>query len=242
MKLVLVYRRQRPDAFSIEELFGAISRELAPQIDVIEYEVGGRSDIARDVLKLRAMRADVYHVTGDINYIAAMLPSGRTVLTVHDIGHYLYSLTGIKRQIYKWLWLLWPMRAAGAVTCVSEETRKSISAHLGLAMNRMVVIENCYSPIFKPVEKSFNSDCPTILQVGTKPYKNVPRLVRALQGFRCRLVLIGKIDRGLAETLAEAGTDFTNYINISHEELARQYAESDVVTFASTGEGLECRS
>lgn len=238
IKMVFVYRKQRPDAFSIEELFRTISGELRSQIDVVEYEVGERSDIVRDLRKLRALKADIYHVTGDINYFVPLLPSGRTVLTVHDIGHYLVGLSGIKRHIYKWLWLLWPIRAAGAVTCVSEETKKNINTHLNFPANRLVVIENCYSPLFQPVAKTFNSACPTILQVGTKSYKNVPRLVRALKGVHCRLVLIGKIDHELAETLAEAGSDFVNHVNLNHKELVRQYVECDIVAFASIGEGF----
>ncbi len=238
MKLVLVYRKQRPDAFSIEELFRTIARELRNQAEVIEYEVGERSNLIRDVRNLRAMHADIYHVTGDINYFVPLLPRGRTVLTVHDIGHYLFGLKGIKRQIYKWLWLLWPISAAGAVTCVSEETKKNICTHLKFRADRLAVIQNCHSSLFTPIAKAFNAACPTILQVGTKPYKNVPRLVRALRNIRCQLVLIGKTDHELAKALAEAGTNYVNHVNLSHEELVREYVACDIVAFASIGEGF----
>lgn len=238
MKLVFVYRKQRPDAFSIEELFRTIARELRKQIEVIEYEVGERSSFLSDVRKLRSMNADIYHVTGDINYFIPFLPRGRTVLTVHDIGHYLFGLTGVKRQIYKWLWLRWPLRTASAVTCVSEETQKNICTHLKFPLNRLVFIQNCYSPLFYPVSKEFNTTCPTILQVGTKSYKNVPRLARALKGIRCRLVLIGKIDNELAQVMIEAGIDYINRTNISHKELVSEYVACDMVSFASIGEGF----
>jgi glycosyltransferase involved in cell wall biosynthesis len=238
MKLVLIFRKQRPDAFSIEELFRTIARELRKQIEVIEYEVGERSNFFRDVRTLRAMNADIYHVTGDINYFVPVLPRGRTVLTVHDIGHYLFGLTGIKRQIYKWLWLTWPIHAADVVTCISEETRNNICTHLKFPAARLTFIQNCYSPLFQPVAKVFNSTCPTILQVGTKPYKNVPRLVRALKSICCRLILIGKIDNELDAALAEAGIDYVNRINLSHDELVQEYVACDIVSFASIGEGF----
>lgn len=238
MKIVFVYRKQQPDAFSIEELFRNVARELRKQVEVIEYEVGERSALVCDVRKLRALKADVYHVTADINYFVPMLPKGRTVLTVPDIGHYLFGLRGVKRQIYKWLWLIWPIWDADVVTCISEETQRNICTHLNFPADRLVVIPCCYSPLFQPVTKAFNSTCPTILQVGTKSYKNVPRLVRALKGIRCRLVLIGNIDSELAGVLAEYGTDYVNRVNLTHEELVREYVACDIVSFVSIGEGF----
>lgn len=238
MRLVLIYRKQRPNAFSIEELFRTIARELRKKIEVIEYEVGRRSEIVRDVRELWRLKADIYHVTGDINYLVPLLPRNRTVLTVHDIGHYLFGLSSIKRQIYKWIWLCWPLSTAAAVTCVSEETQKNICEHLKMPANRLVVIHNCYSPLFEPVAKTFNATRPTILQVGSKSYKNVNRLAKALRGINCQLVLIGKIDTVLATTLAEAEVDYINHINLCHEDLVRQYVMCDMVTFASIGEGF----
>jgi glycosyltransferase involved in cell wall biosynthesis len=238
MKLVLVFRKQRSDAFSIEELFRTIACELRKQIEVIEYELGERSDFFQDLRELWALKADIYHVTGDVNYLVPMLPRGRTVLTVHDIGHYLVGLSGIKRLIYKWLWLVWPINTAAAVTCVSEETQRNICEHLKVPSERLVVIQNCYSTLFQPVSKVFNSARPTILQVGTKSYKNVNRLARSLKGISCRLVLIGKIDLELAAALSDAKIDHVNHVNLTHKELVREYIACDLVTFVSIGEGF----
>lgn len=238
LRVVFIYRKQRKGAYSIEELFHTIAGELGKQVEVIEYETGTRWNMLRDAWRLRKLNADIYHVTGDINYLVQLLPIKKTVLTMHDIGHYLFGLSGIKRWLYKWLWLVYPIRRAKAVTSVSAETRENIVKHLGFADSRVEVIENCHSAIFKPVAKPFAANCPVILQVGTKPYKNVPRLVEALKGLRCRLVLIGSLDEEIKQKLAECGVGYENHVGLTHEELHKQYAECDIVSFVSIGEGF----
>ena len=238
MKVALIYRRKRDGAYSIEELFHTIAGELRKHVEVIEYETGTRWDTLRDVWRLRNMEVDIYHVTGDINYFVPLLPPRRTVLTVPDIGHYLFGLRGFKCWIYKWVWLLWPIRAARAVAAISRETQNNIVSHLGILRNRVDIVECCHSAIFKPVSRPFNIACPVILQVGTKPYKNVPRLIEALRGIRCQLVLIGQLDATLTQKLTECGIDFENRVNLTHDAIYRQYVECDIVSFVSTGEGF----
>ncbi|MHB0866207.1 MAG: glycosyltransferase family 4 protein [Thermoleophilia bacterium] len=238
MKVVLIYRRQRGGAYSLEELFHTIAGELHKHVEVIEYETGARRDTLRDIWRLRKMRADIYHVTGDINYFVPLLPHRKTVLTVPDVGHYLFGLRGFKRRIYKWLWLQWPIRAARAVTAISRETQDNIVSHLGIMRNRIEIIECCHSAIFKSVAKQFAAECPVILQVGAAPYKNVSRLVEALKGLHCRLVLIGSLDEEIKQKLAECGVDYENHVGLTHEELYKQYVNCDLVSFISLGEGF----
>ena len=238
MKIVLIYRHRREGGYSLEELFHSIAGELRKHVEVIEYETGTRWAMLRDVWRLRKMRADIYHVTGDINYLVMLLPHEKTVLTVHDIGHYLFGLRGFKRWIYKQLWLKWPIGVARAVTAVSRETRDNIVKHLAIASERIKVIENCHSPLFKPVAHTFNAACPVILQVGVKPYKNVPRLFEALKGIKCRLVLVGQLDGDITQKIAECRVNYVNHANLTHEDLYRQYVNCDIVSFVSTGEGF----
>jgi glycosyltransferase involved in cell wall biosynthesis len=187
---------------------------------------------------LRRLRADIYHVTGDINYFALLLPCHRTILTVHDIGHYRLGLRGIRKLIYRWLWLVWPIRFVRAATAVSAETRDSIVGILHVPSDKIEVIENCHSPLFQRAPRVFDAECPVILQVGTKPYKNVPRLVLALRGLRCRLVLVGALDKPIEDALRDSNLDYVNRTNLSHEEVYQEYVRSDIVAFVSIGEGF----
>lgn len=238
LRVVLIYRKRNEGAYSIEELFHAIAGELGKRVEVIEYETGTRWNMLRDAWRLRKLNADIYHVTGDINYLVHLLPIMKTVLTVHDIGHYLFGLNGIKRWLYKWLWLVFPIRCAGAVTSISTKTRENIVKHLGVAESRIEVIENCHSAIFKHVAKPLAATCPVILQVGTQPHKSVPRLIEALKGLSCRLVLVGSLDNEIKQKLAECGVTYENHVGITHEELYKRYVECDIVSFVSIGEGF----
>ncbi len=238
MKVVFIYRHANKGAYSIEELFHTIAGEIRKHVEVIEYETGTRWTIAKDVWRLRKKRADIYHLTGDINYLALFLPHRKTVLTVHDIGHYLFGLRGIKRWIYKWLWLVWPIRVVRAVTAVSKQTHDNIRRHLDIWHAHIETIENCHSAIFRPTPRPFNATCPVILQVGTKPYKNVPRLIEALRGIKCQLVLIGQLDSSLKQKLSECGVYYVNHVDLTHAEVYRQYINCDIVSFVSLGEGF----
>ena len=239
MKIVFIYRQPRAGAFSIETLFHTVADELRNRSEeIIEYEVGPRAHLLADILALRKLDADIYHVTGDVNYLVIFLPWSKTVLTVCDIGHYLFGLTGWKRLLYKWLWLALPMYFSRQLTTISLATRDHMVRYFKLKESQISVIECCYNPLYKPQIKIFNKVCPRILQVGVKPYKNVPRLIRALQGISCRLILIGELDGDITNALAETGVQFENYVGISQEELLGQYADADMVSFVSIGEGF----
>lgn len=238
MKIVLVFRKRSDNAYSIEELFHSIAGELQKSNEIIEYVAGSRWDIVKDAWRLRKMKADIYHLTGDINYFIPLLPRQKTVLTVHDIGHFLFGLKGIKRWLYKWLWLVLPIRSARAVVAVSKATRANIVTHLGITDKPVAVIDNCHNPIFRPVPRPFNATQPAILQVGTKSYKNVPRLIEALRGIPCRLVLIGTLDDEIRNQLADCMVAYENHVGLTHAEIYQQYVQSDLVSFVSLGEGF----
>lgn len=238
MKVVLIYRQPKLDAYSIETLFSAIATELGAHVELVEYRMGPRKALLADIRKLRSLRADIFHITGDVSYAAMLLPRRKTVLTIHDIGHFLYSLRGLKRWIYKQLWIVLPIRAAAAVTAVSDTTAQDIVRHLGVPAERINVIRNCYGPIFRRRDRPFDADRPLVLQVGTKAYKNVNRLIEALRGLPCRLLLIGRLDEATQRQLEECRIDYECRSDLTQAEIFDAYVESDLVSFISIGEGF----
>lgn len=238
MKIVLIFRKHRPGAYSIETLFQSIATELRRHVEVIEYETTSRWLMPVDVYQLRRLDADIYHVTGDIHYITLLLPRRATVLTVHDIGNYLYGLRGLKRLAFRLLWLELPILQATAVTSVSNKTRDDIAEHLAVSARSIHVIQNCYSPNFRPIPKELDLARPTILQVGTQPYKNLPRVLNALHGIPCRLHIVGRLDYALKKQLQDLAIEYENFFDLEPEELVDVYASADLVTFVSVGEGF----
>ncbi len=242
LKVALIHRKRRKGTHSIEELFHTIAGELRKHVEVVEYESGTRWNIFKDVWRLRKLNADIYHVVGDIHYFIPLLPHGKTVLTVHDINHYLHDLLGLKRWIYKWLWLAWPIRSATFVTAISGQTKVNIidhlEQHIGSLSRRIEIIENCHGASLKPIARSFNSACPVVLHLGTAPHKNVPRLIEALKGIRCQLVLIGPLDNALKNKLIECDINYMSRENLTHEEICQQYVDCDIVSFVSLAEGF----
>ncbi len=238
MKVVLIFRRPYIGAHSIEALFSSIYDELENEIHIEKYIMTRRYFIFRDLINLWNKNADIYHITGDINYLAFFLPFRKTVLTVHDIGHYLFDLSGIKKYLYKWLWLILPIRLARTVTTVSEHSALDIERYLGISRTGLRVIENCYSPTIRYKQRSFNIEQPRILQVGTGLNKNVARLVAALEGIACKLVLVGKPDVKILNLIKEKNIDAEIVHGITGAEIADAYCECDIVTFISTNEGF----
>lgn len=238
--MVFIFRKHDTGGYSIEELFYGIANELAQKFSVVTYNVGSRWMIFFDAWRLWRLKADIYHVTGDVNYMIQLLPHNKSVLTVHDLGHFLNpnGLRGIKGWIYKWVWLIFPIRGATVVTTISTATKNSIMKYLNIPAYRINLVYNCYSSIFKPNNKAFNNTCPIILQVGTRVNKNISRLIEALHGLKCKLVIVGKLSAAIQQKLTEFNIDYENHIGITHEELYGLYCKCDIVSFISTFEGF----
>lgn len=238
MRLVLIYRNRVEGANSIEELFHTLAHELRKKFEVIEYQMGARSNLLRDIFNIRQLNADIYHITGDVHYVACFLPKRKTMLTIHDIHHYNYTLRGIKKLIYKWLYLTLPLKSISCLSTISIATKQVLEQQFSLDIP-VNMISNCYNQeLFVAQAKVFNHAAPVILQIGTAVNKNLPNLIVALKDIPCQLVIIGRLSSLQLELLKEHKINYTNLLNLTLLEVYNNYVRADLVAFVSLSEGF----
>lgn len=241
MRITQFMRRPRPHAFSIERLYCDIRDAMPPEFEVSVWTCRNPSSgvvpRVKDMWAARRGQADVNHITGDVHYLTFLLDKDRTILTVHDLVSF-RRLRGVKRWLLWFLWYWLPVRRSRVVVTVSEATRNALLGCVRCDPKKIRVIHNSVSDEFQPVERPFNSDCPRILQIGTKDNKNLGRVAAALEGIDCRLAIVGPLADAQVALLHRHGIDFENHVALSREALCQLYVETDLLMFASTYEGF----
>jgi glycosyltransferase involved in cell wall biosynthesis len=236
-KVMFVFRK--PGAgHSIEQLFSAIADDAEKRCTVSRRQLRSYLNLIKDVVSIRSEKPSIVHITGACYYIALGLVGCKSVLTIHDLGHYLYTLRGWKRIVYRVFWLDIPLRLCTRITAISTHTKQLVAENLRIPANKINVVPDCYNPLFTFQPKQFNTERPRILQVGTAAHKNILRLADALEGLNCNLVIIGKLDQETRVRLQQRGIAFENHWNLSHEEVFQHYVDADLVTFVSVSEGF----
>lgn len=237
MKVNYYFRNPDPGNFSIENIFHTVQDELKNDIEKNNFFVENPLDI-RAIYKVSKLTADLHHITGAVNYLSLGLPVARTILTVHDVGHYIHTLKGISKYIYGMIyWKIPPIRR-NYLTAISEFTKAQLVNLLNLDASRITVIPNPLPSYFQSIPKVFNYDTPTILQIGRGANKNVESLIEAVEGLRCKLLLIRPPDDWLVKLLTQKKIDFQFRSGLDQKGIAQAYADSDLIFFASTYEGF----
>ncbi|MEQ9443793.1 MAG: glycosyltransferase family 1 protein [Cyclobacteriaceae bacterium] len=228
--------------YSIEVLFNSIRAHLP---STLQYRIiisryvnsGGLKKLYNILEILFKEQGDVNHITGDIHYIAFFMRKKRTILTIHDLN-LLSSPSAIKRAIHRWFWLKIPVGRSQVVTVISQTTKAEVLKHSGCSPDKIRVIYNCISSAFKPHPKDFNKKEPVILQVGTKPNKNLSRVIQALEGIPCRLEIIGKPTDDDLRLLEKHTINYGWEVNLTDEQVVQKYIDCDMLVFVSTLEGF----
>ncbi|GAB4001651.1 glycosyltransferase family 1 protein [Spirosoma daeguense] len=231
---------------SIETVFDTLQRELSRSSDVtvnriqMPYISKGLRSIWQNLrFAARLPRNGLFHVTGDVHYVALALPKAHTVLTIHDC----IALKNNRKNPLRYaiFWLLWyylPIRRSAVVTTISEKTRQELIQLIGNVAQKIVVIPNAIQKTFTYQPRSFCAAQPVLLQIGTAPHKNLLRLIDALENKLCKLVLVGQLSEVITNQLQLRQITYEHYQNLSHPQIIRLYAACDIVCFVSLYEGF----
>ncbi len=207
-------------------------------------------------LTARRGRWDLTH--SPVN-VAPVLPSGRSVVTVHDLAFIIAPETmPAGRRQYLTALTAHSVRHAARVIAVSASTGRDLTAHFGVDPDRITVTPLAAEPWFRPtapaVLAAFRERVglgrPYVLSVGTRePRKNTALLVRAFATLAGEiehdLVLVGpegwmggELDRALADLpgAVRSRVRLTGFVD--DEELPLWYGAADVFAYPARYEGF----
>lgn len=243
IKVSFINRRPGEGHFSLEGYFARISEALIRAgVDVNSHTSPCSSKGVWNRLRIVAFaahnQADINHITGDIHFAACGTEPSRTIVTVADCGR-LHQLSGVKREVMRQLWFQIPLTRVAVVTVISHAVKDDLLSWVpNLDPDRIHVVPVSISPDFAFTPRPFNRDHPRILQVGTSPNKNIPRLAKALRGLAVSLDIIGRLTPEITRVLEDCGVCYRNFCNISDAEVVDLYRNADFLAFASTLEGF----
>jgi glycosyltransferase involved in cell wall biosynthesis len=242
MKVVYFYRKKAEGVYSIEQLFEGIRMSLPHHIHTTakEMKFTGRGLFKRLYICIEAAmnQKEINHITGDIHFIAIFLKRRRTVLTIHDLGFMGHPNLFI-RFLLKKFWITEPVKHCAAITVISHATKQELLKHIPEKYSSIIhVIHNPANSFFQTVQRKFNSDKPTILQIGTKYNKNLMRLIAALEGINCKLEIVGSLTKPIIDMLIDLKIEYSMSENLTTREVLDKYIACDVLSFVSIFEGF----
>lgn len=243
LRVTHLQRRAAHGQYSVERLFEDVRHEMQTEesvqirLRVNDYPSRGVLPRLLDAWRARSERSDLVHVTGDVHYLAWWTDPRRTVLTVLDCVT-LRRLRGWRRALFKWLWYDLPVRRSAAITVISDFTRKELVAETGCDPRRIAVIYPHLSDEFVPNPRPFPQSRVRILQIGTKPNKNIERLMQALSGLDVTLIVVGALTEAQRVLADRCRLELISRVDLSREQLLTEYKDADLVAFVSTYEGF----
>jgi len=241
LQVVHFSRRPPPGAFSIERVFADVRAAMPENIQVMEcmnaHLSRGVLPRLRDAWRARRHAAAVNHVTGDVHYLTYFLPSERTLLTVHDTVM-IERAKGVKRWLLWFLWLWLPARRCRWISAISDESKRRILRLVPIDPERIVVIPDPVSPNFAPTPLPPRSGPFRLLHIGTKPNKNLERVIEALAGLEIELTVIGRMTKTQAALFEWYNVAYRNLTDLSDDDLRAEYGRAEALIFVSLDEGF----
>lgn len=243
-KVIHFQRKPRPGFnFSIEDVFKNIRFLLSDKVDfTVKYSRCYNDGYFSKLLNIleagsRQQKNAVLHITGETHFLNLLMQKKNVLLTIHDC-RFMERKTGIAKKMMGWLYLKAPVKKSFLVTTVSQYTKEKVMYYTGCDPENIKVIPVSINPVFQPVQKKFNKDCPVILQLGAAENKNLIRLFNAVKDIKCKLVIIGQPNNDALLLLQQLPIQHTIKYNLPVEELYKEYINCDIVSFVSTYEGF----
>lgn len=244
MKVLLIYRNPAM-GISIGKTYSQIQHELEKKCDVEalylpskDYKIPSLIENIRIVnAKLLENKYDIVHITGAEHYLIPFLKHKRVVVTVHDFGFYTQRKKTVSLFMKNLLWIQ-TLRFAKCVICISNKTRMETKtlAHIKDQLLRVVYEPVGKEFVFSP--KKTEHVHPVILQVGTRPHKNMELVAKAISGSKYKLRIIGDLSPQQISYLDSLKISYSSASNITDLELVEEYRKCDLVCFVSKHEGF----
>lgn len=241
MRVLYIYRNPQM-GHSIGKVFRPIERAMREKCDVDSIEMPCYGYSLKSLYKniryvcsvLRKKHYDVVHITGTEHYLLPFLRKCKTVVTVHDLGFY----TNHEKKVRGWVkycFFIFSLKLSSIVVFISKKSMKE--ALKIVSLSNCDIVPDCFSPDIVYREKSC-SNPPVVLHVGTKPNKNLCRVVEALTNHNIYLRIIGPLTTYLISKIKESKIKYSQVQDLSDEEMADEYMACDIVSFPSLTEGF----
>lgn len=241
IEVTYFFRKPRPQYHSIERVFGLIIENLpeniVPKIHKLSGGEKGYFSRFKALLEARKNKGKINHITGDISYVALALPRKGLVITFHDLES-LERNNRLISQMLKWFWVKIPARRASVITVISEHTKKQVMEWAKVPESKIKVIPNPLPKGFEYSPKPTLSEPPVILAVGTKSNKNLEGIITALEGLRCQLLIVGKLNNAQFSLLKKKEIIYENLTGVTDQQIIEAYKFCDVLCFPSFFEGF----
>ena len=247
-EIQFLFRRKRAlGNFSIENSFAEVQRAWVdgnkPKWVEVSHFSEGFSKRLQIIRETRKIQTDILHITGDIHFAALAWPKWRkgrpqVVLTVHDIG-FLAEYSGFKRWLIRKFWIQWPLRCVDHLVVVSTATKEAILKEVPwLPSAKTSVIPSVIPQHFKPRQSRPENKTPVVLHIGLAENKNLKGHAEALAGLDVHLRIIGEPSNADRSLLQALNIDYSWASRLTDEEMQAEYANADVLLFASKLEGF----
>ena len=205
---------------------------------------------------IRRAAPDVCHFP---NYLAPLASPCPYVVTIHDMTLYITPrFHRLKKLVLDRTLLPHVARRAAGIITVSNSARDDIVRYLRVPREKVRVVMNAVSPVFRPVTDPahltsvltrYGINVPYVLYVGTiEPRKNIARLVQAFAhlkraGLPHKLVLVGQPGWHFQPIYAEIERQgitrdvvLTGYV--PEQDLPALYSGAECMAFPSLYEGF----